>query len=504
MTAAPKPQVRAGCYLRISSDPNNKRTEVQRQREDTAVLCEIQEWAVAGYYEDNDQSASNGRKRPEWDRLLADIKAGRIDAIAAWDQDRNWRMMGELEDLRRFFASLGRKVELATTGQGVIDLYSPAGVMQAQLKTMMSEHEIATMRVRQLRAARQRAQQGKPKWRRAFGYLPYTGTKKDDDGKRQIDPAVQPLVKAAYEAVVATSAEERKTITAIAGEWNKKKTQYGLNGTPWSASTLSLFLRSPRNAGLRDHNGEIVRDADGNRVKGTWEPLVDETLWDAAQVVLAGNRHGPKSVRIHLFTGILRCGRIKDDGNPCLGSMGGQQTRQAGNQEAKRAYTLAYACKTCRRVTIRAEHVEPLLMGLLVERLSRKDAKKLLRAKVYDPVEAARLDAEEKVLLGRLTEIAGERARGLIDGTGYQLMRDIINGDLAAVERQRQDAERKRDLDGIPLGADAETVAAAIKALSADRLRAVFDVLATITVAPVGKGGTHVFNPDRVDVDWKD
>jgi hypothetical protein len=245
----------------------------------------------------------------------------------------------------------------------------------------------------------------------------------------------------------------------------------------------------------------IVRNADGNRVKGTWDALVDEKLWDAAQVVLAGNAHGPKSVRIHLLTGVLRCGRVKDDGERCLGSMGGQWVRQAGNQDAPKAYTIAYTCKTCRGVTVRAEHVEPLLLGLLVDRLSRPDAVKLLRKKVYDPAERARLDAEEKLLLGRLAEIAAERARGLIDGTGYQMMRDIINDDLAGVERQRHDAERKRVLDDIPLGTD--KVAAKIEALSPDRLRAVFDVLATITVKPVGKGG-HRFDPDRLDVKWKD
>ena len=36
-------------------------------------------------------------------------------------------MMHELEDLRRFFTGLDRKIKLATTGQGEIDLYSPAG-----------------------------------------------------------------------------------------------------------------------------------------------------------------------------------------------------------------------------------------------------------------------------------------------------------------------------------------------------------------------------------------
>ena len=128
-------QVRAGCYLRISSDPNDKREGVARQREDTSALCEIKDWTVAGYYEDNDTSASSGEERKHWNRLLADVKAGKIDAIAAWDQDRGWRMMSELEELRKFFTGLGRQVPLATTGQGDIDLYSPTGILAAQIKT---------------------------------------------------------------------------------------------------------------------------------------------------------------------------------------------------------------------------------------------------------------------------------------------------------------------------------------------------------------------------------
>ena len=165
------PQVRAGCYCRISSYPHDKREGVDRQREDTTALCEVKGWTPAGFYIDNDRSASNGKQRPEWERLLADIEAGKIDAIAAWDQDRNWRMMHELEDLRRFFTGCDRKIKLATTGQGEIDLYSPAGVLTAQIKTAVTEHEISMMKIRMRRAHRQRADKGLPLWQNAFGYL---------------------------------------------------------------------------------------------------------------------------------------------------------------------------------------------------------------------------------------------------------------------------------------------------------------------------------------------
>ncbi|MGH3522001.1 MAG: recombinase family protein, partial [Mycobacterium sp.] len=167
-TQTPNTLVRAGCYCRISSDPKDKREGVDRQRADTTALCEVKGWTPGGFYVDNDRSASNGKKRENWDRLLADIEAGKIDAIAAWDQDRSWRMMDELQDLRRFFTTLGRKIPLATTGQGDVDLYSPTRVLAAQIKTAVSEHEIAMMKVRQRRAARQKAEQGIPKWRKAF------------------------------------------------------------------------------------------------------------------------------------------------------------------------------------------------------------------------------------------------------------------------------------------------------------------------------------------------
>jgi hypothetical protein len=53
---------------------------------------------------------------------------------------------------------------------------------------------------------------------------------------------------------------------------------------------------------------------------------------------------------------------------------------------------------------------------------------------------------------------------------------------------------------GIPLGKP--EVSDAITQLSPDRFRAVVDLLLTITVAPVGKGG-HVFNPERVELTWR-
>ena len=495
------PSVKAGCYLRISSDPNDKREGVDRQREDATALCEIKGWQPVEFYIDNDKSASNGKQRPQWERLLADIKAGKIDAIAAWDQDRGWRMMHELEELRRFFTSLGREVKLATTGQGEIDLYSPTGVLTAQIKTAVSEHEIAMMKVRMKRAARQRAERGVPKWKHAFGYTLGEHTPECaptcKSHHHQLDPKTAPLVAEAYKAILAGT--KLKDIAAIFNDAGA----YGLNGKPWNESTTSLFLRAPRNAALRAHNDEIVG-------KGDWPTLVPERTWKAAQAKLnmPGRAPGRKSVRRHLLTGLMRCGKEGCDGhlggNWQMQRTGGQpgrpkagETRQPSGQVR---HTITYQCKSCRGVSIRAEHVEPLLYGVISGRLAMEDAQDLLKAEIHDEAEAEAIRTELNELYGEIEKIGIERGQRLIDGQQAKIATDIVKADIAKLEARQQDQDRLLVLEGIPLGTP--EVADAIKGLSPDRFRAVLDLLLVATVAPVGKGG-HTFDPERVTVTWR-
>jgi DNA invertase Pin-like site-specific DNA recombinase len=476
--------VRAACYCRISSDPKDKREGTQRQREDTAALCEIKDWKVVDYYVDDDRSASNGKPRPQWERLLADIEAGKIDAVAAWDQDRVNRMMDDFMRYKKLFIERG--ILLATSNNGDIDLSTPSGVLTATIKTAVSEHEVAMMKIRMKRAARQKAEQGIPKWKRAFGYAP--GKHGDECSPtcsslhHQPDPITAPLVKTAYASVLAGG-----SITDIARAWNAAGT-YGLTGKPWSASTVSLFLRAPRNAGLRAHNDEIVG-------KGTWPALVDESTWRAAQSALnaPGRAPGRKSVRRHLLTGVLQCGK-----EGCDGYLSGQWTIQKSTSTGSPA--IAYACKQCRGVSIRAEHVEPFIIGLIGGRLAKPDAVDLLKAELHDQAEAEALRIEANTLNTELDNIGIERADGLLTGRQAKIATDRITEKLHAIERRQQDQERLRVFDGLPLGRP--QVVGAVKRLSPDRLRAVLAVLMTVTVAPVGKGG-HVFNPERVQVTWR-
>jgi DNA invertase Pin-like site-specific DNA recombinase len=443
---------------------------VKRQREDCEKLCADKGWTPVEYL-DNDTSATSGKPRRDYERMLADVRDGRIGAVVAWDLDRLHRRPIELE---AFMALADEKRLALATVSGDVDLSTAQGRLTARLKGSVAAHEGEHRRARQLRATRQLAERGVPNWTRAFGYLADT---------RQPDPATAPLVERAYAAILAGG-----SLGDVARMWNDAGA-FTVGGHSWRAAEVSKFLRKPRNAGLRTYGVRYGRvDRDSVVGKGNWPPLVDEdTFWSAQAVLDApGRAPGRKSVRRHLLTGMLGCGRC---GPPAY--LAGIRTREG---------RLVYRCKTCLSLSITAEHVEPLIYAVVSSRLAQPDAVDLLRAEQHDQAEAEALRLETNTLLARLDEIAAERADGLIDGKGYRTMRDRINEKLRAIEHRQQDQERARVFDGIPLGNP--EVADAIRHLSPDRFRAVADVLMTATVAPVGKTG-KVFNPERVQVVWR-
>jgi DNA invertase Pin-like site-specific DNA recombinase len=71
---------------------------VQRQVEDCRKLASERGWVVAEEYVDNDVSAYSGKRRPSYQRMLADMAAGERDAVIVYNLDRLHRQPAELED----------------------------------------------------------------------------------------------------------------------------------------------------------------------------------------------------------------------------------------------------------------------------------------------------------------------------------------------------------------------------------------------------------------------
>jgi site-specific DNA recombinase len=89
--------VAAAIYCRISRDRTGAGLGVERQEQDCRALAERLGLPVEVVLVDNDLSAYSGKKRPDYERLLEGLRAGRYSAVIVWHPDRLHRSPAELE-----------------------------------------------------------------------------------------------------------------------------------------------------------------------------------------------------------------------------------------------------------------------------------------------------------------------------------------------------------------------------------------------------------------------
>lgn len=471
--------MRAAVYLRQSLDKDGDLLAVSRQREDCLALCARRGW-TAKEYVDDDFSASVrmpgsrklAKRRPDFDRMVADVRAGKVDAIVAWDADRLYRHPRELEDLIDLADDRG--LSLATLG-GDFDLSTPTGRGNARMKGVFARMEMEQKSVRHKRANRQMAENdGRPWWpSRPFGYDadpdPVTG-RWTSRGTIWKHPAEAKLVKEAYRQFNAGA-----TVRSVAAGWNAKGVTTP-RGNRWTGTGVRQLLLAARNAGLREYNGTVV-------AKGTWPAIVTERVWRQAVARLSDPSRTMAAARgrKYLLSGIARCGRCGHGLGSAISSRGQRQ----------------YACNGCQRLSRDGAKLDDMIIAAVVERLSRDDAVDLLLP-AADEVDTTALREERRALEDGLARLGKDFAKA--PAAFRQSALDDINEKLAAIDAQLQDPGKAAIFEDV-IGAD--DVEAAFLGLDLGRRRTIVDALMTITVHPVGKGTGAVFDPDAIDVDPK-
>src|SRR4051794_30939309 len=174
----------AAIYCRISDDREGAGLGVARQEADCREHAERVGWTVATVYVDNDLSAYTGKPRPEYRRMLADLRAGRVRAVLAWHTDRLHRSPRELEEFIDVCEAGGVLVE--TVKAGPVDLSAPAGRAVARTLGAWARYESEHKAERIKRKTLELAQAGKIN---GGGYRPY-GYEQDCRTIREDEAAV--------------------------------------------------------------------------------------------------------------------------------------------------------------------------------------------------------------------------------------------------------------------------------------------------------------------------
>jgi DNA invertase Pin-like site-specific DNA recombinase len=443
--------MRAAVYLRQSRDTNSTGLAVARQREDCLKLCRDRGWETVEYI-DNDISASTGRKRPAYERMLKDIQAGNLDAVVAWDLDRLHRRPIELEH----FIDLADQHHLAlATVSGDTDLGTDNGRLFARIKGAVAKAEVERKSARQRRAQLQAAERGLPAGGpRAFGYERDGLTVRESEAK---------ALRNAYASLLAG-----RSMVGIARDLDAAGFITARLGRRFNHSAARAVLINPRNAGLRAYRGNIVGPA-------VWPPIVDEDTWRAAHALLTDSerRRGPgSSARKWLLGGLALCGRC-EDGETTV------KVTYRGERDASGEHVRSYRCSSSAHLTREAGFCDWRVTERVIARLSRDDARDLLIDD--DREDLAQLRTEQATLRMRLDQLAEAFSDGALTASQLKKGTERLRARLGDIEA------RMVHIDRAPLLADlvtASDVRTAWQGAGLHRQRAVIDLLYVVTLLP--------------------
>jgi DNA invertase Pin-like site-specific DNA recombinase len=129
-------------YARVST--SDKGQDPQMQLRELREYCERRNWIITSEYVDIGVSGSKD-SRPELNRLMADAKQRRFDAILVWKLDRFGRSLKHLVSALGEFESLGISfVSLRDS----FDLTTPAGRLMFNMVASFAEFERDLIRER--------------------------------------------------------------------------------------------------------------------------------------------------------------------------------------------------------------------------------------------------------------------------------------------------------------------------------------------------------------------
>lgn len=370
-------------YLRVSKSKNKSRPakSPEQQSDDNREAFEREGFTEDPRppYTDVGRSASRYArvKRESFDTLIADLENDTFgaDILAMWEFSRGSRKVYEWAYLIELCEK--RKVKIWVTTHG--RLLNPANARDR--KAMHDdasdvEYESDKISERILRDVRDAAHRGRPHGKNIYGYR-----RVYDPVSRQLmrveeHPEQAPVVREAAELVL-----KGESLYAIAKSFNERNIpprrptmQAHRENYGWTPPAVKQMLTMPAYAGKRQHQGEIVGDA-------IWPALIEESVWIKLQSVLSPEsrrrtNHWPAA---HLLSGIAFCDVC---GGPLRVGRQNAGRRVPGGEPPARYFT--YICagvpgrpgpngKRGFHVAMKEEHLDEIVVALLVARVYRKD-----------------------------------------------------------------------------------------------------------------------------------
>lgn len=310
---------------------------------------------IQTHYDDGGFSGGN-TNRPALQRLLEDIRNGKVDVVVVYKIDRLSRSLYDFAELSKMFERYG--VAFSSVTQEVNTTTSSGRLMLNNLVNFAQfEREIISERIRDKMAASRK----KGKWIGGsvpFGYMPV-------EKKLVENPEEAEIVRWMYKQY-----EKMYSVRSIADSLNERNMLFR-KGKNWNVKHVYRILRNHIYIGEIEYKGEIY--------VGEHEAIIDRNLWESVQKHLdeyedpLQKKRVRKQKTLAILKKVARCGH-------CGGAM---SPTYAGNGYKRYLYYI------CNQDQVRPKSVcpvrrvsAPALEDIVVEQLRKimqtENAKKIL------------------------------------------------------------------------------------------------------------------------------
>ena len=292
----------AAIYARVSdkSQAEEDKTSIAEQIGDMEAYCEQKGLTITARYQEVGRGWS--KKRPEFQRMLADARKGRFDAIVCWKSDRLSRGMYPAAALMEVVEAHQIRLEAV---MDAIDMKT-FGLMAA-----IGKIELDNFRERSTMGKRGTAKQG----RVPTGRLPY-GYRIDDVGRPEVIEEQADVVRRIFhmyvhEGIRAYSIAVRLTDEGIPTQsgkllWLQSRVHHILGNATYTGTWVYGKYRH-----VATEDGMKVYD----QPRDTWieipiPQVIDDETWERAQKLKKQrSRRSKRNTKVlHLLQHLLKCG----------------------------------------------------------------------------------------------------------------------------------------------------------------------------------------------------
>jgi site-specific DNA recombinase len=489
--------MRAAIYARISRVERKRETveSIEEQIAECIAYAQQFGWQIVGVFKDNLTASDFSTKdRPDFQHMMAMVRAGDVDVILVTEQSRLDRKLWNVLELIELARTTPFRKIIRVRDEDEVDLTTEAGINRTIDQANRDRHEAAIISQRTSTKKKVRAKLGKFNGgQRPFGY------EKDGTTVRESEAAV-------IRDVIVAGLLKGRTLWSIVTYLNDNGITT-VHGRRWQPTSLRVLLQSKRLIGIRTHHG--------TEYEAAWPAILTRETWNHVQRVLEANAlpsRGRVWSKKYLLTGILVCGNC----GKLLVGFSDTETRRGEPTRRRR-----YFCKRqdpygrdtgCGKVGRMAPAVEALVTEMVLYRYDAEGMGKAF-ATATEGTEMADALQDYQATKAGLSELLRDyyKERNKYARDEMAKLKAELERELAAITARMGQIESTRALASVPIG---QTMREAWANADNDLRRSFITLLVEKVIVHPGKSGSTTwtnnatgevfrFDPSLIEVVWR-